>query len=321
MRPDPRKTHERGKPEHIDAIYTWVDGVDNGASRLALPNSPLAEPFRFRDNGELKYSLRSLALYAPWIETIYIVTNGQRPAWLSTLDSRIHIVHHEDIFPEIHHLPTFNSHAIESHLHRITGLGAYYLYFNDDVFLGKSVSLSDFIDPCGRMIVRTEPWGVWSLSPPFQPHDQAYRRSNQLLDRAYGYNRWRRNPAHVPHFICKSLMCEVARKWEPHFSRTSANRVRSPHDIAPIYLYNGFLVSSGVDHKELVVGAGVGVATQEYCLAENRQKHLLRIQEERPKFFVIQDAPDLGPNARGSLARFLDTLYPTPSPFELAQRP
>ena len=32
---------------------------------------------RFRDNDELKYSLRGLEMYAPWIRNVYIVTNGQ----------------------------------------------------------------------------------------------------------------------------------------------------------------------------------------------------------------------------------------------------
>ena len=34
-------------------------------------------------------------------------------------------------------LPTFSSPAIEANLHRIPGLSEHFLYFNDDVFLGK----------------------------------------------------------------------------------------------------------------------------------------------------------------------------------------
>jgi len=32
---------------------------------------------RYRDNGELRYSLRFAHQYAPWIDRIFIVTNGQ----------------------------------------------------------------------------------------------------------------------------------------------------------------------------------------------------------------------------------------------------
>jgi hypothetical protein len=36
---------------------------------------------RFRDNQELKYSLRSIEKYAGWVRKIFIVTNGQLPNW------------------------------------------------------------------------------------------------------------------------------------------------------------------------------------------------------------------------------------------------
>ena len=41
-----------------------------------------ASASRYRDNNELRYSLRSLAKFAPWIRHVYIVTNGQIPYWL-----------------------------------------------------------------------------------------------------------------------------------------------------------------------------------------------------------------------------------------------
>ena len=36
-----------------------------------------SEDSRFRDNDELRYSLRSVEQFAPWLRHIYIVTNGQ----------------------------------------------------------------------------------------------------------------------------------------------------------------------------------------------------------------------------------------------------
>ena len=43
---------------------------------------------RFTDWDELKYSLRSLEKYAPWVRHVYIVTNGQIPSWLDMENSR-----------------------------------------------------------------------------------------------------------------------------------------------------------------------------------------------------------------------------------------
>src|SRR6201999_944559 len=98
-----------------------------------------ATPERWRDNGELKFSLRSLHRHAPWIRRIFIVTDQQVPDWLDTAHPKIEIVDHRAIFPDHRFLPTFNSCVIEAFLHRIPGLSAHYLYFNDDVFLGRPV--------------------------------------------------------------------------------------------------------------------------------------------------------------------------------------
>lgn len=106
---------------------------------------------RYRDNDELKYSIRSLFKYAPWIHHIYLVTDSQIPSWLDLSSNKITIVTHDEIFPnkryiliKYSHLPTFSSPAIESHIHKIPGLAKHYLYFNDDVFLGNYIYPDDF---------------------------------------------------------------------------------------------------------------------------------------------------------------------------------
>ena len=99
---------------------------------------------RFADNEELKYSLRSVEKFAPWIRRIFIVTNGQIPNWLNLNHPRITLVTHNEIFLNSTHLPTFSSPAIESHIHRIHGLSKKFIYMNDDVFFGMLVWPDDF---------------------------------------------------------------------------------------------------------------------------------------------------------------------------------
>lgn len=70
---------------------------------------------------ELRYSLRSLERYAPWVRHVYLVTNGQIPYWLDLENPRLTVVTHDQIFPNLSHLPTFSSPAIESHIHRLVG--------------------------------------------------------------------------------------------------------------------------------------------------------------------------------------------------------
>jgi UDP-N-acetylglucosamine-lysosomal-enzyme len=137
-----------------DIVYTYVNANDPNHIRLLdkfkstyYADADAIGRHRFQDNDELKYSLRSIEKYAPWARYIFIVTNDQIPSWLDKNHPKIKLISHKQIFPNKSHLPTFNSLAIESHLHRIPGLSRRFLYFNDDILLGKPISIEDFYTP------------------------------------------------------------------------------------------------------------------------------------------------------------------------------
>ncbi|CUG86962.1 Hypothetical protein, putative [Bodo saltans] len=63
-------------------------------------------------------------------------------------------VTHEEIFPpELQQsaLPTFNSFAIESNLHRIPGVRRFFVYFNNDMLWGRRVSYFDYFRPMSHI--------------------------------------------------------------------------------------------------------------------------------------------------------------------------
>src|SRR5882757_7067331 len=138
----------------IDLVYTWVDGADpiwrarrDAAWAAANPgehSTLAANPSRYANRDELRYALRSLAVHADWVRTIYIVTDRQVPPWLNLEHPRVRVVDHTAIFAGGAGLPTFNSHAIESRLHHIEGLAEHYLYLNDDMFFGRPCVPEDF---------------------------------------------------------------------------------------------------------------------------------------------------------------------------------
>ncbi|GFO26810.1 N-acetylglucosamine-1-phosphotransferase subunits alpha/beta-like, partial [Plakobranchus ocellatus] len=99
---------------------------------------------RFEDNEELRYSLRSIQKFAPWVRHVFIVTNGQIPYWLNLDCPRLTVITHDQIFQNASHLPTFSSPAIEAHIHRIPGLSDRFIYLNDDVMFGSPVWPNDF---------------------------------------------------------------------------------------------------------------------------------------------------------------------------------
>jgi hypothetical protein len=154
-------------PPHtpIDAVITWVDGDDPMHRRkrerfLGIAQDDLHEnginPHRWACSDELSFCLRSLENHAPWLRTIFIVTDAQTPdlSGLSmALRTKIEIVDHTAIFVGYEQaLPTFNSLAIESMLWRIEGLAEHFVYFNDDVFLTAPLCPSDVFTANGPVL-------------------------------------------------------------------------------------------------------------------------------------------------------------------------
>jgi hypothetical protein len=123
----------------IDVVYTWVDDAIAAAAKGAAP----AE--RSLSIDQLRFSLRSLHTYAPWVQRVFLLTDGSIPSWLNVDCPKLRLITHAEIFQDSSVLPTFNSHAIELNLHRIPGLSPAFVYFNDDLFLGRPVAADDFL--------------------------------------------------------------------------------------------------------------------------------------------------------------------------------
>lgn len=138
----------------IDFVITWVDGSDVEwleEKKKYNTNIDVDDSLaRYRDFGTLKYLLRSIDKFAPWVRNIFLVTNGQVPSWLSLENPKLRLVKHSDFIPE-EYLPTFSSHPIEWNIHRIEGLSENFVYFNDDMILTNHVKPNDFFEndlPC-----------------------------------------------------------------------------------------------------------------------------------------------------------------------------
>ncbi|WP_429087780.1 stealth family protein [Aeromonas allosaccharophila] len=136
----------------IDVVFTWVDDTDAAWQARYQHHKQLVnegnvgkhatDPARFSNHDELKYSLGSVLKFLPWVRRIYIVTDKQCPKWLTPSD-RVRIVDHSEII-EPQYLPTFNSHVIEAHLHKIPDLAEHFIYFNDDVFVARPLPAGHF---------------------------------------------------------------------------------------------------------------------------------------------------------------------------------
>lgn len=128
----------------IDFVVTWLDS-----------NDPKWQEEYHRYKGEIKsgdhsdaryrnwddmfrYWFRSVENYAPWVNKVFLVTNGKFPDWINPDHPKIVLIKHSDFIPE-KYLPTFNSCTIELNLGRIEGLSENFVYFNDDCYLNQPI--------------------------------------------------------------------------------------------------------------------------------------------------------------------------------------
>jgi hypothetical protein len=310
--------------EPVDVVYTWVDGSDPiwQASLLEwaekeLPASAGISKKRFKDRDELRYSLRSILQYAPWINHIYIVTCGHQPSWLIP-HPKITIIPHSAIFTCPANLPTFNSMAIECHLHRIPGLREYYLYFNDDVFLGKPTTPDTFFTPDGKIrIFLSEnklPQGI--PEPGEEGFRAAIKNTSALLDARYGAKR-RKSHAHTAFPSKRSFTDFLTTQFPNVFSSVASHRFRSLKDYAitnGLVPYAALYTDHGVisETSRITIGFGKDTTQDEELLAS--------IVSEQPQFFCIQDSSDEDvPESLELLHSFFESYFPEKAPWEEQQ--
>ena len=310
----------------IDVVYTWVDGKDPAwlarkAERTggvaSEDHNPAADvPSRYADRDELRYSLRSLEMYAPWVRHIFIVTDQQRPAWLVDEHPRVTVVDHSEIFSDPSVLPVFNSHAIESQLHHIPGLSDRYLYVNDDIMFGRPVLPGTFFGPGGvTKFFRSK--AVLDVAPP-TPRDlpvlSAAKNNRQLVLDRFG-------PAvtqkfkHTPHAQRKDVLEELEAELPELFEQTERSAVRHPQDISiASALHHYWAYASGRAHEGSINYGYVDLARDDVDL----QLALLRQRRSLDVFCLNETdaSPEQSAHLDEVLPQFLETLFPVPSTFE-----
>ena len=339
----------------VDIVYLWVDGSDPkwrrrrvaAAAKLARSEQKRLALYsnvegRFRDNDELRYSLRAVARFFPEHGRIYVVTDGQTPPWLK-ISPRLTVVDHRDLIPA-DRLPTFDSGNIESYIHRIPGLSERFFYLNDDVFFGAPVRLGDWFYPGGTYAawsddpeISDEPMRAdatalenacrlshtW-LNASLQPHANPPARTvppsrihaNSLYQPVF------RTFAHSPRPMMRSRMLHLERIAPELFEkvRSTTFRMWDKPTIVSDFVMRWALANQQArirEHSHLYVSAGTG---EPQALGQVLDE--LAAAVGKVDFFCINDTTDDSlshdPRLR-QIRQALDGMFPLPSPFEKNQ--
>ncbi|MEU0810001.1 stealth family protein [Streptomyces sp. NPDC005970] len=306
----------------VDVVYTWVDGQDPAWLRRRAEaagtayHEEAANAARFISRDELRYSLRSLHQNAPWIRKVFLVTDDQIPSWLNLDAPALRVVSHKEIFADPSVLPTFNSHAIESQLHRIGGLAEHFLYFNDDVFLGRPVTPQDFFHANGLTKFFPSP----ALIPPGEPSSDDVPvsiagKNNRALIQAHFGTVIAQKMKHTPHPLRRSVLEEIETGFATRHRATAGNTFRSMDDLS---------IASSLHHYYAFHTARAVPGSLRYAYLDlshpDTATRLARLLARRDRqVFCLNDTisgeQDIDAQ-QALLGPFLDAYFPVPSPYE-----
>jgi hypothetical protein len=239
--------------EDVDMVFSWVDGSSSEfqrqrAARMKgyVVGDGDDNAARYRQVDELRYALRSVHMYAPWVRRIFIATDSPTPEWLAD-HPKVTIVRSEEFFADPSVLPTHNSHAVEAQLHRIPGLAEHFLYSNDDMFFGRPVTPELFFSGAG--ISRFVESGIRIGSGPAHAdrsgHDNGLRVNRALLKERFG-RVITLDLEHCATPLRRSVAYELEREFAEDYARTAASRFRSATDISVTNsLYHYYALATG----------------------------------------------------------------------------
>lgn len=308
------------------------------------------------DIGQLRYGMRSVMRYAPWIRQIFLVVShcaSQTPFWLNISDPYITIVEHRGIWEDPSKLPSFNSDAIEANLHRIPGVAESFLYFNDDIALTKPlepfkhlwsapgvpilyqawpapVSMRKVQDHYGKSLVHVQNLfnARYVNRGSFQSseHLESLRKKRpgkvKKYDRRKKHGPQRKAAAHTPFLMNTTIVKQLQADWKSDYDKMlSSCRFRCDFDMQTQFAYQQYILSKKDEN---------GNAVFPYNVARDNVLHFMDVKDEgnsvmfttvtrKPKqFLCLQD--NMNNPADTELAKvekFYESLFPTKASWEL----
>ena len=126
--------------EQVDILIKYIDFKDPNLNREGIRQIKKDE-----DNGELKYSLRSILKFIPWIRKIFILMPNEKVSFLKPkeeISEKIIYVKDKDLLG----FDSESSTAFQYALFKLKkfGISDNFILMDDDYFIGKELKKTDF---------------------------------------------------------------------------------------------------------------------------------------------------------------------------------
>ena len=324
--------NEVGKNENypVDMVYLWCeDNPERAQLReewkkkmglVARKISPeVMGKARYVSNDELKYSLRSVEKYAPWVNKIYIITDNQVPKWLNLKHPKIKIIDHKEIIPEDIR-PVFSSVAIEYAIPNIPDLSEHFIYANDDMMFANPVKKEDFFKNGKPIYIfsKSLPQKIAPCQNYLFTINSAYKLASSRFSK---YKALRRESHHNIDPYVKSTMIEVNEKFKKELYNTMRSRFRSNDDIQRIFYSYYAILNDKAYYKIQRRGynmisylTGKYQRISDYFTIADAPK--LKKSLQKLKMFCTNDMQNVNDKHRQVYGLYMDEIFPEKSQFE-----
>ena len=334
----------------IDFVIPWVDGSDINWLKekekywVSEGNTPFLdgnESARFRDWDILRYWFRAVEKFTPWVNQIFFVTWEHVPEWLNVHHPKLKIVNHRD-YIDSQYLPTFSANPIEINFHNIKDLSEHFVYFNDDMFVIRSMEKSDFFvnglprematmyllanngaeDTFQYMLFRM----MGEVNKHFDLHDAIRKNKSKWFNLKYkkyllnNFLLYRfRNVSglytpHVPSSLRKSTMKEVWDTIPQAMTETCQHRFRNQRDITQ-YIFRYWEIMKGTFEPTNIMEYG-----KEFFVTDSDNEELCStIEQQKAKLICINDSIQLKEfeKVKQSIVESFEKVLPVKSKYEL----
>ena len=186
------------KPEHIaiidkepvDIVIKYIDLTDKNLNREGITQIKKDE-----DNEELRFSVRSILQYIPWIRKIFILMPNQKVKYfkpIEEINGKFVYVKDKDLIG----FDSANSVVFQFNLQNMTkfGLSENFILIDDDYFFGKPVKKSDFFyydEKLKKVVpaVLTDDFSEMVKSEVMNEYNKLWRRKNSI--KPHAFNGWK----------------------------------------------------------------------------------------------------------------------------------
>ena len=186
------------KPEHIeiiekepvDVLIKYIDLTDKTLNRKGITQIKKDE-----DNEELRYCVRSILQYIPWIRKIFILMPNERVKYfkpINEINNKIVYVKDKDLLG----FDSASSVAFQFHLFNMAkfGLSENFILMDDDYFFGKPIKKTDFFyyDETLKKVVPsivTDDFSELIKNDIIKEYDKLFRRRRIL--KPHTFNGWK----------------------------------------------------------------------------------------------------------------------------------